>query len=59
MLCVVTVWCGVDVCDITLNFCCFFFQISSFAEYTKLVVKVHVIDLCLEMDIACAVMSCT
>jgi hypothetical protein len=35
------------------------FQISSFAEYTKLVMEVHLIYLRLEMDIVCGVMSCT
>jgi hypothetical protein len=50
----------VDVCDvITLFFFVVSFQISSFAECTKLVMKVHFIALCLEMDIVCAVMSCT
>jgi hypothetical protein len=35
------------------------FQISSFAEYTELVMKVHCVDVCLGMDMVCAVMSCT
>lgn len=55
----VAVCCAVDVCDAVTEFLVVSFQISSFAEYTEVVMKVHLIGLCLEMDIVCAVMSCT